>query len=198
MSHDELRARRIGDDVLNTHARRRRTRWAMAGAGAAVVAIAVPMALALRHSTSGGGGAGGPTGISDEARIYAAVIAGRPHAEVGRAAEPIYVIDEFCTGMIDIEGGKRGPCAAGHIPTALQQQIRRITEDRVRFTHSPPTPAAHSPMIRIGTATLTGDRAQVPVDVSCGPLCGQGDTKVVTRHGAEWRVTGVAGYAWIS
>jgi hypothetical protein len=217
-SADERELRRMADDIVGAQARhRRRTRWAVLAGAAVALAVAVPVVVVVSHPVTAGHPVAAdrrktmvppsppsrltPTGkrqtVSDEARIYAAVIGGG-RSGADRKSKPIYVMDRFCTGLMDLHSAGRGPCRPGPIPIEMQRQIRSISGAAVRFTASAPQPSLAAPVVTIGTATIDGDRAQVTVDMECGPLCGQGETSILTRYGDEWRVTGSTGPAWIS
>jgi hypothetical protein len=217
---DDRQLRRIADDIVGAQARHsRRVRWALVSGAVLAVAVAVPLAVVVRHPqtaghpvaadqvaslapkaprSSGRSAAGQSSGASDAARVYAVVIGGPRTAASGRtSATPIYVPNEFCTGLMDLHGS-RGPGAPGPIPADLQAQIRGIVGPRLHFVASPPQPSYDARVVTIGTATIDGDRAQVAVDMECGPLCGPGETTILTRSGDQWRATGSTGPGWIS
>jgi hypothetical protein len=212
-SGDQQQLQRMTEDILGAQARhRRRTRWAVAAGVAVTIAVAVPVAIVMSHPVTNGHpiaahqqtptptssprtAGGQPSSLSDEAQIYAVVIGGRPSADETRRR--IYVRDEFCTGLMDLSGS-RGACRPGPIPMETQRQIRRIVGPSVHFTSAPPRPSLDGPVMTIGTAAIDGDRAEVIVDMQCGPLCGQGATSVLTRRNGAWRVTGATGPGWIS
>jgi hypothetical protein len=218
-SGDERQLRRMTDDIVGAQARHRRhVRWAVVAGVVVTLAVAAPVAVVVSHPQTAGHPVAadqprtvGPTSppgrtrsatrpaaeVADQAQIYAVVIRGGSTSTSGND-KPIYVMDEFCTGLMDLSSGSRGPCEPGPIPVRLQKEIGRIAGPGVRFVHSAPQPHVGSPVVTIGTATIDGDRAQVTVDEECGPLCGQGETTVLTRQGHEWRVTGSTGPAWIS
>jgi hypothetical protein len=78
--------------------------------------------------------------------------------------------------------------------------VSRQVGSAVRFVSRPPValPPGRSRLAVLGRAQLAGSRATVPVTVLCGPMCGEGETLVLTRSGGQWRVTGRSGPDWVT
>jgi hypothetical protein len=143
-----------------------------------------------------------PRPVSDEARLYAAALGGPDDRNVASKLRRVtYLVAQFCTGMIDIE--KRGPCRPGPIPAGLQRYLQRLMGPGLRITDDPPVPRltrriGGTVIVQLGRADVHGTRALVAVDYHCGPVCGQGETLVLTRTSHAWAITGHSGQAWIS
>ncbi len=133
---------------------------------------------------------------SAEALIYAAALGGREAQADIRAGNAVWIRHRFCNGMIELD--RRGRCDPAVVPRSLQLEIRALVGRSVHFTARPPEPSLHAPVITLGQVRQRGDRAEVAIDVHCGPLCGRGETLVLTRRAAGWTVTGQTGMAWIS
>jgi hypothetical protein len=54
--------------------------------------------------------------------------------------------------------------------------------------------SAHRAGIRFGRVQVGADRAELRVEVRCGPRCRFGETLVLVRGPAGWRVTGTTGH----
>jgi hypothetical protein len=140
--------------------------------------------------------------VSDEARLYAAALGGPDRGNVASKMRRVtYLIAHFCTGMIAID--RRGPCNAGPIAPGLQRELLRVMGPGLRITDNPPQPQLKGRMggtviVQFGSADVHGNEARVAVDYRCGPLCGQGETLVLTRTGEVWTITGHTGRSWIS
>jgi hypothetical protein len=137
---------------------------------------------------------------SEQAQIYAAAL-GERSAVASQLRRVTYLIAHFCSGMVDI--GDRGPCRPGPVPEGMQQQLRRLVGPNLRITDNPPTidPRQRFPravVVQFGTADVHDGSARLPVDYRCGPMCGSGDTLLLTRTGGRWHVTGHVGPAWTS
>lgn len=138
--------------------------------------------------------------VSNQAQLYAAAL-GERSPVASRLRRVTYLVARFCTGMIDI--GHRGPCRAGPIPTELQRQLRALAGPNLKITaHPPPVdPQRRFPravVVQFGTPVVRGDTARLAVDYRCGPMCGRGDTLLLTRADGRWAVTGRTGPGWSS
>ena len=184
-------AQRIADSILAGHRRsRRNTRCAITiGVIMLVLLMIVVVGALVGRQTDGRPSGGSRTG---EAQIFARLLGG------SSGTARVFVSDRFCDGLLEVETGKRGSCLAGPIPASLQRQIRTITGTRVVFTGQLPQPGP-SVVVHFGTALIVDDHAAVAYDVNCGPLCGSGETALLTRVDGDWVRTGTGkGYQWIS
>lgn len=188
--------RRIADSIVGSqHRHVRNVRLAVALATIMLLALTIPVVVLAGRTTEGR-----PLAVTaipvarpdtSTARIYAEVL-----DSVGGSGR-VYVSTRLCAGMVDIARGRRGPCVPGTIGPRLQQQIRAATGGRLVFATRPPQPGP-AVVVRLGSVTITGARAEVAYDLNCGPLCGHGETVLLTRTGGQWSRTGTGDYSWIS
>ena len=207
----ELRESELADSAVRGGRRIRIRRWAVAAsasvllggsAGAAVVLLTAPtsplaptVSPAMESAAPAGGAIGARSeALSTEAAIYEAALRDGP----APAAGDRYVESVRCRGT------KPGlePCDLQPIPQSVQDEVRAALPD-VRFVTRAETAGLHGGvLVRFGRITYSdgaATRAYLPVDVYCGPLCGEGTTLVLTRQAnGTWAVTGRAGTSWIS
>jgi hypothetical protein len=149
--------------VVSAAARRHDRRIAILAvcAIAVIVAIAVPLIAASGQRRAAGD-------VDPQAAIYAAALE--------RVAPDGATVDERS------------------IPADVRKVLRdRVGQAVVFVTERPTTSTAgHGEQVIVfGRLVVTGVRASLPVDVRCGPLCGQGELlTLVDRHGV-WGVVAV-------
>jgi hypothetical protein len=200
----------LAERAIAAAQRRRTRRTVIVGAGllAAFTAVAIPVLSGL---STGNGAEADPTRPVDasryvpthtvaapasaRARIYAAALTNGPHPQ--RIDAPLYVRDQVCATVVTKPGA---PCDDAAIPVAVQREVSRLVGPTVRFAANPRVPldAGDRAVIVFGRLTIKGDGATLGIEVLCGPLCGQGQTLVLSERVGQWRVTGTTGAEWIS
>ena len=186
-------------------------RWA--SVALALVVAATVVALALRPGdrkvVTEPPGAHGPgtQGVTSpiahvpslESEILVAVL--RDQVKGATTAKPVLVLDHTCTNVMEAGAG---PCHPQAIPAAVRTDIIAALNNRVRFIAQSPTTVNGRPVVTLGRIHDRVARAgqpasvEVPLQMVCGPLCGQGQTFVVTRTANGWKVTGTTGKMWIA
>jgi hypothetical protein len=200
----------LADRVVAAGSRRRhrRSAWIVGGVLAVAVAVALPLLTARGHRPPVAAAAPAPAGesasaliggtgshFSDQAAIYAAVLIHGSAPSVPRAAN---VADHVCATVISKPGSR---CADAPVPESVRRELAQILPFPVHFLpqRSVPGTGRVNPLIVFGTLTVTHrNRATLGVETLCGPMCGEGETLVLARTAAGWRVTGTTGIAWIS
>jgi hypothetical protein len=196
----------IADRVLRAARRRRRRRQAVLGAAATIaVGAAVAPALLLgsaehtRSAESGPHPVGVPRaalgGSSIRAQIYAAALAGGPDPQPLRGR--LYVHDRVC---VTVPEQAAAACTGAIIRAEVQRDVTVLLGPQVRFSGTPPGPdrLGDPSVVTFGRLTVHGAEARLGLQVTCGPLCGVGETLVLRRRGGQWQVTGTIGPRWIS
>lgn len=165
----------------------RRPAVAILGAVGLVLASAVVvLAMVLPAPTV----AGRPTSDADRAGVYLALL--------GSSGTRVFVMDHSCG---DVGKGPRFDCSGPAIPAGVQARIRAALGRAVRFGSAPPPdmqPDLRSMIVGFGEPMIVGDHARLGMEVSCGPLCGDGSTYLLARSGGVWHITGRTGPHWIS
>jgi hypothetical protein len=133
--------------------------------------------------------------MPDIAQIYAAALVGGPSSS--KSPVRIYVRDHVCTAVPTNPGVQ---CDDRPISAEVQRSVRKLLGNKVEFVAHTQAPRRQgvSAVIVFGALTVTGAHATLGMEVLCGPLCGQGETLVLTRRDGRWRVTGTTGPEWIS
>ena len=186
-------------------------RWA--SLALAVIVAATIVALALRSGdrkavsvpagSHGPGTEGSASPIahvpSRDSEIMVAVL--HDQAQGSTAAKPALVLDHTCTNVM---AAGVGPCHPVAIPIDAQNDIVDALQHRVKFVARSPATLNGRPVVTLGRIHPRVARAdqpavvEVPLQMLCGPLCGQGQTFVVTRTVNGWEVTGTTGTMWIA
>jgi hypothetical protein len=175
--------------------------------GVVAVAVAIPLALTIADSHDPVSAArpttpletaplgqlpGGVGWATEQAQIYAVAI---DAVAPGRATVSARI--RICRAPANRMPGQR--CADGVIPIDVRRRIVALLGGRVNFVQNRPSPARRGdpPVIVLGRSPVGGATATLDVDVRCGPMCGQGETLVLSRSGGAWQVTGRSGI-WVS
>ena len=134
--------------------------------------------------------------VSDVAAVFLAVLGGEPDPGSSDPGTRMYIRDHtVCSQLL-----RQPPCPPVLIPHDVRDQIVDVLGPQVVFTPSPPTRLSPGRAIAVtlGAPKIDGDRASVSVETNCGPLCGLGETVVLTRTSDGWKRTGTTGSSWIS
>ena len=141
--------------------------------------------------------------ISVQAALYVAALsveAGRTPS--GRPVASLAVLDHTCRYVAT----GTGPCDPQPIPAAVQREVLaaasallpvRFVADKARAGTSP-VAGRDVIVVTFGPSTITGETAQLPVQIYCGFNCIQGGTLVLTADHGRWKVTGNTGAAYLS
>lgn len=195
---DRLRARRIADGIVVSHARyRRRVRWALAAGASLAVAAAVPAVVVLAHGAVGrsAGGSASDLHVTASAPVPAT---GRPPRRHTRSPSPPAPVSNTTERMdapdvaalvytVTLRGWQpRGPIRilAASAPQRLRAGLRATLGRRVRFVAAP----AGATMLQ--GVLVDGSRATAQVQDNCGPLCVRGERVYLVRRRGGWQLTG--------
>jgi hypothetical protein len=193
--------------VVNAGRRRRNRRIALiattvlvaAGLVAGVIAVfaTAPRENGARADAAGSSRVvhpGTPQPVSDQAQIYAAAL-----REASPSGADIYVRALTCDSAAQRPASD--DCVDARIPDQVQQELDALVASDLSFVEGNVTPVGvdDPPLVIFGALEQSGATAKLGFEFMCGPLCGQGETLVLTEQpDGRWQVTGREGPAWIS
>jgi len=137
---------------------------------------------------------GTPQPVSDQAQIYAAAL-----REVSPGTTDVYIRIHTCDSAARFPASD--DCLDARLPDDVQRDLDALVPANVSFVEQRVNPVEvdDPPLVIFGALEESGSTAKLGYELMCGPLCGQGETLLLTRQAdGRWQVTGREGPSWIS